>query len=97
MSGRPAWQGSTRAARLPGNWARLRRIVLCRDKYICQVELDCCTTRATEVDHIRPRDDHSPANLRAACHACNQRRNIETRPRKPTLTRPTEAHPGLTS
>jgi 5-methylcytosine-specific restriction endonuclease McrA len=89
------WQGSTRAYRLPGNWKRLRASILDRDGGVCQIRLPGCTGLATEVDHIRPGDDHSESNLRAACQSCNQRANIATRPRPPSEKRPRERHPGL--
>ncbi|WP_267969981.1 HNH endonuclease [Streptomyces thermodiastaticus] len=61
-----------------------------------------CPNHATEVDHIRPGDDHSMSNLRAICSPCHKakssreggqalarkRREIEQRFRR------TEKHPG---
>lgn len=44
---------------------------------LCQIKADGCTTYATCVDHIIGRADGgdcwAPANLRAACRACNSR------------------------
>lgn len=58
-------------------WRRLRRAVLDRDLGLCQIKGPRCTRYATEVDHIVPRVDggavFDPANLRAACKACNSR------------------------
>jgi 5-methylcytosine-specific restriction protein A len=62
-----------------------------------------CSEYATDVDHIRPGDDHSEANLRSLCEWHHQqkssregaaalaakRRKIEQRFRR------NEAHPGL--
>jgi 5-methylcytosine-specific restriction enzyme A len=57
------WAGSDRQARLPGNWSTIRRRVLERDGYECQL----CGAPADEVDHIRNNDDHSLANLWTLC------------------------------
>lgn len=62
---RKAWEGSTRAERLPSNWSAIRRRILRRDGYRCQAS--GCGARATEVDHIIPNDDHSPENLQSLC------------------------------
>jgi hypothetical protein len=59
-------------------WPHVRRLVLQRDKYQCQIVGKTCTGRATQVDHIVPwmqggaRFD--PSNLRAACASCNRQR-----------------------
>lgn len=89
------WQNSTRAQRLPGNWRTLRLEILKRDGYRCQIALDGCTGAANEVDHIQPGDNHDPSNLRAACTWCNKRSNIATRPKRPSMYRTPERHPGL--
>lgn len=89
------WRNSTRAARLPPGWKRLRQAVLERDGYLCQIRLPGCTGLATEPDHIVPNDDHSPANLQAACSHCNAEKNYRERPRVAPLYRDPEAHPGL--
>lgn len=90
----PPWRKSP----LPPNWGRLRRAVLDRDGWMCQLRGPHCTGRATEVDHIGAHDDHSPTNLQAVCATCHRsktgkqaraRRNI------PTRKRPKETHPGL--
>ena len=64
-------------------WARRRRLILERDAWTCRLQYAGCTGVATQVDHITPRhfggtDD--PANLRAACAACNLGRGDGTRP-----------------
>lgn len=64
------WQGSNRKARLPEDWARRRMRVLIRDGRQCthhDIEGVQCLERATDVDHIRPGDDHSETNLRSLC------------------------------
>jgi len=62
-----SWEsGSTRA------WRRVRRAVLERDRYRCQLQLPGCTTRATHAHHTKGKamgDD--PAHLVAACSSCN--------------------------
>ena len=70
MSG---WKGgSTRA------WRVIRRAVLERDGYRCQVEGPNCVGVATEADHLVPKSqggsDMMP-NLRAACRPCNLARS----------------------
>jgi 5-methylcytosine-specific restriction endonuclease McrA len=81
--------GSTRT------WRRLRRFVLARDGYACQVPVDdagrLCRALASHVDHIVPRvaggtDD--PANLRAACQPCNLRRGAGHDETTPSHNRP---------
>jgi len=58
-------------------YRRLRLAVLDRDGWACQIQGPRCTRAATEVDHIVARADggavYDPANLRAACRACNGR------------------------
>lgn len=81
--------GSTR------RWRRLRLLVLDRDGWRCQLPVDgggesdvaLCGAWASHVDHITPRalggtDD--PANLRAACRACNLRRGARITTASPT-------------
>jgi hypothetical protein len=56
-------------------WKRLRKAILLRDAYTCQVAGPKCLVRASTVDHITPiilgGDFWSPQNLRASCRACN--------------------------
>ncbi len=53
----------------------VRRSVLERDGYHCQIMGPNCVGRATTADHIQPRsqggDCYDLANLRAACVPCN--------------------------
>jgi 5-methylcytosine-specific restriction enzyme A len=100
-----AWsrvRSNTRAARLPGDWDRLRAVVLDRDGHACQHELRDgmrCGAPATDVDHIGDSDDHDPANLRAMCswhHAARSaRQGAAARWAKHSEKRPRERHPGL--
>lgn len=65
----PAWQGSTRRARLPKDWPTIRARILERDGHRCTKITDGqrCANEATDVDHIINGDDHSDANLHALC------------------------------
>jgi 5-methylcytosine-specific restriction endonuclease McrA len=63
-------------------WQAVRRLVLARDGYVCQVRRPKCTFKATQVDHVvsvtngGPRLD--PSNLVATCRSCNiSKRNSE--------------------
>jgi len=54
-----------------------RQRILERDHWRCQIQLDCCTGRATVVDHIVPLSrggTDNEDNLRAACAPCNLKR-----------------------
>ncbi|NNF68447.1 MAG: HNH endonuclease [Acidimicrobiia bacterium] len=59
-------------------WRKVRLVILERDGYICQIGLDGCTERATDVDHIIPIEADGEwfdeNNLRAACKHCNSAR-----------------------
>ncbi len=94
------WGKSRRLSPLPPDWQRIRRRVLERDLGVCQLRMEGCTVRATEVDHIGDRDDHSDGNLRAVCKRCHGRRTGQQAGRlSPTkfrpIKRPPEKHPGL--
>lgn len=88
---RQAWNGSTRRSRLPANWTGLRRTILERDP-VCRLRYDCCTLKSTDVDHVRPGDDHRLGNLQGVCNPCHLRKTATERPR---AARATESHPGL--
>jgi 5-methylcytosine-specific restriction protein A len=69
MSGwRTDRNGSTTA------WRKVRRYVLARDGYVCQIRGPRCAGVATTADHVVAvtfgGSDH-PSNLRAACAPCN--------------------------
>lgn len=104
MSG--GWANSNRSDRLPSNWDTIQRKVLRDAKHACQVKLGpgrVCGRHATQVDHIRPGDDHSPGNLRAICAECHGKKssaegNAARRKRRKEISqrfRRTEQHPGL--
>ncbi len=65
-----------------GRWQKVRLHILERDRYVCQIRLPGCTTRATQVDHVTRIDDggmiYEPMNLRAACQPCNLARERHT-------------------
>jgi 5-methylcytosine-specific restriction protein A len=62
------WATSTRSARLPRGWEKLRRFVLDRDP-ICRI---CGNASSTEVDHVVPGDDHRLSNLQGVCAPCHK-------------------------
>ena len=68
-----AWAGSTRRARLPPGWTRIRAAVLYRDP-TCQIRDICNGAPSTDVDHITAGDDHSLTNLQGACGPCHKRK-----------------------
>jgi 5-methylcytosine-specific restriction enzyme A len=95
---REPWSGTTRRASLPANWRTIRRQILDRDEWQCTdvTTGQRCTERATEVDHIGDRDDHSPANLRALCTPHHRSRSgRQGAAARPRASRPSEPHPGL--
>jgi 5-methylcytosine-specific restriction endonuclease McrA len=80
----------------PG-YRRLRLLVLARDGERCQIKGPTCTQAATVVDHVIARADggdmYDPANLRAACRACNNRGGAEIANRRMARYRTTVANP----
>lgn len=91
------WDSSDRRSRLPDNWPFIRAGVLKDAGYRCQIRLPGCTGRATEVDHIRFRDESSP--LQAACSYCHgQKSSKEGVAQRAKLRamkkRPPPRHPG---
>ena len=61
-----------------GPWRKIRLQILDRDGYLCQIKSPGCTGTATQVDHIIPASQNGswfdPANLRASCANCNNKR-----------------------
>lgn len=88
-----------------GRWQSVRRSILKRDQYLCQIQLIGCTDRATTVDHITPvawgGEWYDPSNLRAACANCNGNLAAIAKKHKPkpkptnttTTTTPTNDQP----
>lgn len=96
------WKRANGPARrqLPGNWGTIRRRVLERDGYTCQLQDAHCTVGASEVDHIRDPDNHDETNLRAACTRCHADRTkaqaiAGSKAWHARRRRPPETHPGL--
>jgi 5-methylcytosine-specific restriction protein A len=95
------WKGSNRRAELPADWeTAIRPRILARDGYQCTWIEDGvrCTARATDVDHIGDKHDHSDENLRGICDWHHKKRTAAqgnaARKRVPEKRRP-EPHPGL--
>ncbi|BCP36194.1 hypothetical protein MINTMi198_15640 [Mycobacterium intracellulare M.i.198] len=84
-------------------WQRLRRRVLARDDYTCQIRLAGCIEEASEVDKIVPASvDPSLAldedNCRSACPPCHRRVTARqaaeaSRKARARLKRPPRVHP----
>ena len=66
-------------------WRKVRRLVLERDNYLCQIRGPRCTVKADQVDHIIPVEAggarYDPANLRASCEWDNKHREYQGRKR----------------
>jgi 5-methylcytosine-specific restriction endonuclease McrA len=65
-----AWEGSTRRARLPKDWPRIRARIIRRDGGVCVARYSDgrrCELPGTDVDHIVPGDDHRDENLQLLC------------------------------
>nr|WP_030287073.1 hypothetical protein [Streptomyces catenulae] len=101
-----AWSTSNRRERLPVNWEKIRRRVLKRDSHRCTAADQYgvrCIEPASDVDHIRPGDDHREANLTSLCgwhHRVKSSREgaaakAAARRRHGRKFRRTEKHPGL--
>lgn len=97
-----AWEGSDRRDRLPADWPKLRSKALERDGKRCRWILPSrkrCPRPATDVDHVRPGDDHSLSNLMSLCHDHHERKTSFDNRRakgkiKASKRRPPEDHPG---
>jgi 5-methylcytosine-specific restriction endonuclease McrA len=102
----PNWEGSDRRSRLPADWPTIRLRVLRRDAGQCTA-LDQagarCVEVATDVDHIKPGDDHSMENLRSLCTWHHRKKSgaegaAAQRAKRRAIEkkfRRTEQHPGL--
>jgi hypothetical protein len=72
------WETSRRRERLPADWQARRKRVLERCGYRCEWMItreERCPEKATDVDHIKPGDDHSFRNLRGLCSAHHARKS----------------------
>lgn len=99
---RMRWNNSTRAARLPADWAQRRRIVCERAHGRCQAERHApeCNGIGTDCDHIVQGDNHSLDNLQWLSHPCHkaktERENAERNHMKAQQRlHPRERQPGL--
>lgn len=72
---RDAARGTSSERGYDAEWQRVRKLVLARDGYECQLRLRVCTKVATTVDHVIPLSAGGArldlANLQAACLKCN--------------------------
>lgn len=72
---RDAARGSSSERGYDAEWQRVRKLVLARDGYECQLRLKVCTKVATQVDHVIPLSAGGArlamANLQASCKPCN--------------------------
>jgi 5-methylcytosine-specific restriction endonuclease McrA len=95
------WAGSRRRAELPPRWAsEIRPAILDRDRYRCQwlTRGHRCGKPATDVDHIRRGNDHSPGNLQSLCgqhHSAKTSAEGNAARWTEHAARPAERHPGL--
>ena len=91
---------------MPANWASLRLRVLARDRGRCtwlkQDGTGRCTSRATDVDHVRAGDNNDMSNLASLCGWHHDRKSAregvdaaeESRKREKASSR-FDGHPGL--
>lgn len=88
------WDSSRRRESLPPEWPQIRRQVFREKGRVC-----VCGNAASEVDHIKPGNDHSMANLRPICVPCHKRKSSgEGHAAKAALKKRfqrVESHPGL--
>lgn len=101
------WASSDRRERLPANWVVIRKRILRRDGGQCTERLNTgarCPEVATDVDHIRPGDDHSDSNLTSLCGWHHSRKSsreggiayAKKKRQHAAKFRRSEDHPGLT-
>lgn len=98
---RAPWASSTRASRLPKDWAKRRAATKRRARNQCEAQVHApgCDGTGSECDHIKPGDDHSLTNLQwlsAECHAAKTKaeNTAANKARAALRLRPVEPHPG---
>ena len=68
-------------------WSALRKRILVRDLYRCRYAYPGCTTEATQVDHVHPRnwggDWWAEGNLLSTCHSCHREKERRLRNSEP--------------
>lgn len=104
-----AWEGSTRKATLPPDWAKIRIAVFERDGWQCTKIRSSDGRRCSEknpsrleCDHVSDRLDHSMAGLTTLCHWHHLRKSSSqggtaaaAAPPRVQIKRPERVHPGL--
>lgn len=101
MTDRQPWAGSNRRQELPPDWLARRARILNRDGHRCTATMgdgSRCTWPASDVDHIKPGNDHSEANLRSLCrwhHARKSSAEGNAARFRSTQRRSPEPHPGF--
>lgn len=71
------WSGHNPAYDTPA-WKRARKACLDRAQWRCEIQLDGCTTIASQADHVYGlANDPTHRHLRAACLPCH--RQVTTR------------------
>lgn len=105
-----AWETSDRKDRLPSNWEALRQETLKTDGHRCvwpgrwaaKRGVKQCGEPATDVDHVRRGDDHSPSNLQSLCkwHHTQKTQSESAAARRAAIAKtrhpaPYAKHPGL--
>lgn len=96
---------SWRTTPKPQGWGAIRRRILKRDNYECQMPtpLGVCRAPATDVDHITPASlggSDQPENLRALCGPHHRTKSSSeggraAQAKRIPRKRKTEPHPGL--
>lgn len=67
-------------------WRRVRKMVLQRDHYLCQLKIsEGCTKIANTVHHIKPLEDYPElaldmSNLTSCCYFCHEATKSKSRP-----------------
>ena len=94
-----AWASSTRSARLPRNWRRLRAAVKKRAGGLCEASVHHpdCNGVGAQCDHVTPGDDHSLSNLAwlsVPCHRAKTLLEATEARRRVGRKRTTPLHPG---
>jgi 5-methylcytosine-specific restriction endonuclease McrA len=63
-------------------WRAFRATILDRDKGLCTLKLQGCTTRAEHVHHVIPLSrggsKYDPGNCASACRSCNLKQGAKT-------------------
>jgi 5-methylcytosine-specific restriction endonuclease McrA len=75
-------------------WKLVRKSVLARDGFRCQIRLPGCLGRATAADHVVELEDggspYSLSNLQAACRPCNTAKRNRSLAKRARQLNPTQ-------